>query len=145
VLGGALYRFFINSASIFRDLRAGFFDAQDVIDDIDFQLTDFLTWDGIYDAIRSTWAYLDDIRNEIWYTAYDLIRDQYSEITDFWGNVAIGVGDIITDQYSEITDFWGNVAIGVGDWFTASFPDWMEDRAEDVIELAGRILDKVWE
>jgi len=60
--------------------------------------------------------------------------------TSFWGRV----WDVITDPFGETADFWGDVFSGIGAWFEDNLFPWLESRAEGVVGVAGRILEKVW-
>lgn len=135
----------------FRDI-GGWFDLSayntretgNVIDGIRTTISDFLSWDQISDRIIETFTEIKDFWDNVHQGVQDVISDQYSVIKDFWGNVYQGAEDLISDKYSQIKDFWGNIRIGIKDWAETDLLQWLEDRAEKVISLAARILDKVW-
>jgi len=60
--------------------------------------------------------------------------------SSFWGKV----WDVITDPFGETVDFWGDVFSGIGIWLEDNLLPWFEARAENVVSVAGRILEKVW-
>ena len=128
-----------------RDLQAN------VIDLVAIQQESAFFMYGLEAAVEANRQHMEDTWGEVEIQWHDWAMDEVERRLErhkaeleqdrsFWGRV----WDIFTDPVGETVDFWGDVFSGIGAWFEDNLFPWLESRAEGVVGVAGRILEKVW-
>ena len=138
----------------------------DWVSDISSRLGDLLSWDSIKSSILSSWSWLGDPVWWLWDEIWQKIKDYNAWLIDpvswlwdeIWERIK-GANPWLINPGSWLwSEIWERIkghnswltdpAYYVSDWVRDRFDDWfwdfVEDQADKVIDIAGKILAKAW-
>lgn len=166
LLGGPVGDFFYHAYDFTHSLAVRFYDLGDWADGIVARLDDILSWDTITGLFSDAWNRVTEAITEAWNWARDQVTSLWSYVTDhfteIWSYVTDHLAELETRMTGYIADLFGDVtdhfrwiwtwiadfpthaADAIWQWLTENLFQWLKDRAGQVVDVAGGILEAVW-
>jgi hypothetical protein len=166
LLGDWLGGFFDDFTWVVESVGNGFYELGNWANEVWDKLGDIVSWDTITGLFSNAWNRVTEYVNWFWSRVSVLVAELWSYVTDHFAEIWRYITDHLaelrtwaTESFNTlwtwtvgqvvriwrwIADFPSHAAEAIWQWLQENLFAWLKDRAAQVVNTAGSILEAVW-